>query len=286
MDRAMIATPPVTGEMLLAGAPVESLDGYIARGGGDGLRKSLALGPAGTLEGITRSGLRGRGGAGFSTGVKWTTVARDQCPTKYVVCNAAEGEPGTFKDRYLLRRNPYQLLEGLTIAAHAIGARRAFVCLKKSFSTEITAVRRALAEMAEANVLGSVTVDVVLGPEDYLFGEEKAMLEVIEGAAAMPREADRPPYVRGLFVVGLDHPNPTVVNNVETLSNVPHILRRGAEWFRSLGTSDTPGTMVFTISGDIHTPGVYELPMGTPLDRLVFEYGGGLPSGRTLKGVF
>ncbi len=120
-------------------------------------------------------------------------MARDRCPTKYVVCNGAEGEPGTFKDRYLLRKNPYQLLEGLAIAAHAIGAQRAFVCLKKSFAPEIAAVRRALAEMTAANSLGPVTVDVVLGPEDYLFGEERAMLEVIEGGEAMPREADRPP---------------------------------------------------------------------------------------------
>lgn len=250
----MIAAHTPTVEVLLAGDPVESLDAYIARGGGEGLRNGLAIGSAGIIAEITRSGLRGRGGAGFSAGVKWTSVARDRCPTKYVVCNGAEGEPGTFKDRYLLRKNPYQLLEGLAIAAHAIGAQRAFVCLKKSFAPEIAAVRRALAEMTAANFLGPVTVDVVLGPENYLFGEEKAMLEVIEGGEAMPREADRPPYVRGLFVTGLDRPNPTVINNVETLSNVPHILRRGGGWFRSLGTSDTPGTMVFTISGDVETP--------------------------------
>ena len=282
----MIAAQPVTGEVLLAGGPVESLDAYLAHGGGEGLRNGLALGPAAIIAEITRSGLRGRGGAGFSTGAKWTSVARDRCPTKYVVCNGAEGEPGTFKDRYLLRKNPYQLLEGLVIAAHAIGAQRAFVCLKKSFAPEIAAVRRALAEMTAANSLGPVTVDVVLGPEDYLFGEEKAMLEVIEGGEAMPREADRPPYVHGLFVTGLDRPNPTVVNNVETLSNVPHILGRGAGWFRSMGTSDTPGTMVFTISGDVETPGVYELPMGTTLDELVLEHGGGPRPGRRLKAVF
>jgi NADH-quinone oxidoreductase subunit F len=167
------------------------------------------------------------------------------------------------------------------IAAHAIGAQRAFVCLKKSFAPEIAAVRRALAEMTAVNFLGPVTVDVVLGPEDYLFGEEKAMLEVIEGGEAMPREADRPPYVHGLFVTGLDRPNPTVVNNVETLSNVPHILGCGAGWFRSMGTSDTPGTMVFTISGDVETPGVHELPMGTTLDELVLEHGGGPRPGRS-----
>ena len=282
----MIAARTAADGVLLAAGAVESLDVYIARGGGQGLRNGLVLGPAGIIAEVTRSCLRGRGGAGFSTGAKWASVARDPCPTKYVVCNGAEGEPGTFKDRCLLRKNPYQLLEGLAIAAHAIGTQRAFVCLKKSFEREIAAVRRALAEMTKTNCLGSVTVDVVLGPEDYLFGEEKAMLEVIEGGGAMPREADRPPYVYGLFVTRPDHPNPTVVNNVETLSSIPHILARGAEWFRSIGTPDTPGTMLFTISGDVNTPGVYELPMGTPLDQLVFERGGGLRPGRTLKAVF
>jgi NADH-quinone oxidoreductase subunit F len=146
----------------------------------------------------------------------------------------SEGEPGTFKDRYLLRKNPYQLLEGLAIAAHAIGARRAFVCLKKSFEREIAAVRLALAEMTAANCLGSVAVDVMLGPEDYLFGEEKAMLEVIEGGEAMPREADRPPYVHGLFVTGPDHPNPRALRwlRMQTAaicpSSIPWCVRRGA----------------------------------------------------------
>jgi NADH:ubiquinone oxidoreductase subunit F (NADH-binding) len=177
------------------------------------------------------------------------------------------------------------MLEGLAIAAHAVGARQAYVCLKRSFAREVAGVRRALQEMTAAGCLGSLTIDVVLGPEDYLYGEEKAMLEVIEGGLPMPREADRPPYVYGLFVSRPDRSNPTVVNNVETLSNIPHILRRGAEWFRSLGTSDTPGTMIFTISGDVRTPGVVELPMGTPLDQLVFQHGGGLRAGRALKAV-
>lgn len=273
------------GELLLTGDSVESFDAYLARGGGKGLANAVALGPADVVSEVTKARLRGRGGGGFPTGLKWASVARDACPTKYVVCNGAEGEPGTFKDRYLLRRNPYQILEGLAIAAYAVGARRAYVCLKKSFVREIARVRRALEEMSDARSLGDVTISVVLGPEDYLFGEEKAMLEVIEGGLAMPREADLPPHVHGLFVVRPDRQNPTVVNNVETLSNVPHILRQGADWFRSMGTSDTPGTMVFTISGDVATPGVFELPMGTPLDELVFEHGGGMRPRRTLKAV-
>ncbi len=273
------------GELLLAGDTVESCDAYVASGGGTGLANALALGAPEVVSEVTKARLRGRGGGGFLTGIKWASVARDSCPTKYVVCNGAEGEPGTFKDRYLLRRNPYQMLEGLAIAAYAVGARRAYVCLKKSFVPEIARVRRALSEMSAARCLGDLAIDLVLGPEDYLFGEEKAMLEVIEGGLPMPREADLPPHVHGLFVVRPDRSNPTVVNNVETLSNVPHILRQGAEWFRSFGTSDTPGTMVFTISGDVATPGVFELPMGTPLDKLVLENGGGMRPGRTLKAV-
>jgi NADH:ubiquinone oxidoreductase subunit F (NADH-binding) len=285
MDRAMTVAESRTGELLLAGGSVESFDTYRARDVGSGFANAVAIGPAEVISEVTKARLRGRGGGGFPTGIKWASVARDACPTKYVVCNGAEGEPGTFKDRYLLRKNPYQMLEGLAIAAYAVGARRAYVCLKKSFVREIARVRCALQEMSAAGFLGDVTIDVVLGPEDYLFGEEKAMLEVIEGGLAMPREADLPPHVHGLFVVRPDQSNPTVVNNVETLSNIPHILRQGAEWFRSLGTWDTPGTMVFTISGDLATPGVFELPMGTPLDELVFEHGGGMRAGRTLKAV-
>jgi NADH-quinone oxidoreductase subunit F len=283
MDRAMTAVRSHAGELLLAGDSVESFDAYLARGRGTGLANAFSLGPAEVVSEVTKARLRGRGGGGFPTGIKWASVARDAW--KYAVCNGAEGEPGTFKDRYLLRRNPYQMLEGLAIAAAAVGARRAYVCLKKSFIREIACVRRALREMSAARCLGNVTIDVVLGPEDYLFGEEKAMLEVIEGGLAMPRKADLPPHVHGLFVVRPDRSNPTVVNNVETLSNIPHILRQGAEWFRSVGTSDTPGTMVFTISGDVATPGVFELPMATPLDELVFEHGGGMRAGRTLKAV-
>jgi NADH-quinone oxidoreductase subunit F len=139
--------------------------------------------------------------------------------------------------------------------------------------------------MKAAGSLGPTPIEVVLGPEDYLFGEEKALLEVIEGGPAMPREADLPPYVQGLFVTRPTELNPAVVNNVETLSNVPHIVRRGADWFRSLGTRDTPGTMVFTLSGDVQKPGVYELNMGTRLEQLVFEYGGGPRPGTNLKAL-
>ncbi|HEY7676382.1 MAG TPA: NADH-ubiquinone oxidoreductase-F iron-sulfur binding region domain-containing protein [Candidatus Methylomirabilis sp.] len=271
--------------ILLPDTPIESLDAYVAGGGGRALARALATLREEVIAQIKASGLRGRGGAGFPAGVKWETVAQDPCPTKYLVCNGAEGEPGTFKDRMLLRRNPYQLLEGMAIASFAINAARAFLCIKKSFEKETAAVSRAVGEMTGRGFFGPAPVELVLGPEDYLFGEEKGLLEVIEGGDPMPREADRPPYVEGLFVTDPTRRNPAVVNNVETLSNVPHIVLRGPEWFRSLGTADTPGTMVFTVSGDVQRPGVYELPMGTPLRDLISGDAGGLRPGRALKAV-
>lgn len=272
--------------ILLPEKPIERLEAYRAAGGGAALAKALALPRETIIAEVKLSGLRGRGGAGFPTGVKWASVAHDPCPTKYFVCNGAEGEPGTFKDRMLMRRNPYQLLEGIAIGAYAVGAKKAFLGIKRSFEKEAAAVRRALEEMQAAGRLGPTPIELVLGPEDYLYGEEKALLEVIEGHDPLPREKDFPPYVKGLFVKYPSELNPAVVNNVETLSNVPHILARGATWFRSIGTSDTPGTMVFSVSGDVETPGVYELPMGTPLGELVRRCGGGLRPGRQLKAIF
>ena len=271
---------------LLPERAIESFDEYVASAGGQALAKALTIRRERIIADIKRSGLRGRGGGGFSTGVKWASVAHDPCPVKYLVCNGAEGEPGTFKDRYLMRKNPYQLLEGIAIAAYAINAKTAFLGIKKSFEKEYEAVSRALAEMSAHGVLGATPIEIVRGPEDYLFGEEKALLEVIEGGDALPREADLPPYVKGLFVSDPAELNPAVVNNVETLCNVPHIVLRGADWFRSVGTKDSPGTMVFTVTGDVERPGIYELPMGTPLRTLIEEYGGGVTSGRPLKAVF
>ncbi|HYM10497.1 MAG TPA: NADH-ubiquinone oxidoreductase-F iron-sulfur binding region domain-containing protein, partial [Bryobacterales bacterium] len=174
---------------------------------------------------------------------------------------------------------------GIAIGAYAIGAKKAFLGMKKSFEKETAAVERALREMTARNCLGPASAELVLGPEDYLLGEEKALLEVIEGGDPMPREADFPPYVKGLFVTDPAELNPAVVNNAETLSNIPHIVLRGADWFRSTGTPDTPGTMVFTVSGDVQKPGVYELPLGTPLRELIYAYGGGPWPGRRLKAV-
>jgi NADH-quinone oxidoreductase subunit F len=276
-----MSRPP--GAILLLDGPVSSIDDYVAMGGGQAIVAALERPPDEIIEEVRRSGLRGRGGAGFPTGIKWRTVREDPCSTKYVVCNAAEGEPGTFKDRWLLRMNPYQMVEGLGIAAHAVGAERAFIGIKGGFDREIGRLQRAMEEMGERGLIGPVPVELVGGPDEYLFGEEKALLEVIEENDPLPRVV--PPWMEGLFRKP-GSPNPTVVNNVETLANVPHVLREGAEWFRSFGTQDSPGTMIFTLCGDVQHPGVYELPMGFSLSELIYGVGGGPRRGRELKAVF
>ena len=270
-----------TGAILLGETPIESLDDYLAAGGSDGLTRALAGDPGAVIDEIERSGLRGRGGAGFPTGIKWRSVAgSDPGSPKHLVCNAAEGEPGTFKDRWLMRRNPYQLIEGIAIAAYAIGAQEAHLALKASFTPELAAVRRAIDELTSAGFLGAFPIDVHEGPDEYLFGEEKALLEVLEGNLPMPRIL--PPYQEGLYA-SPGSPNPTAVNNVETLSNVPHIMREGASWFRSFGTESSPGTMVFTLVGDVRAPGIYELPLGVSARTLLEEIGGGTVAGPSLK---
>jgi len=286
---------------LLPPDPVKSLDEYLSSDvGGLGLQRALEIGPSETIAEVTRSGLRGRGGGGFPTGRKWASIADQAGSRHYVVCNGAEGEPGTFKDRALMRANPYQLVEGVLIAAYAVGAAGVFICLKASFEPELEAVTRAVQEMQAAGICRDCQVTIVRGPEEYLFGEEKALLEVIEGREPLPGLF--PPYQHGLFAtqphMGWEAQtadpdrreaggsNPTVVNNVETLSNVVHILARGSDWFRSLGTSDSPGTMVCTVVGDVVTPGVAEFPLGTPLSEVIQAAGGGLAAERSVQAVF
>ena len=276
-----MSRPP--GSILQLDGAVPTLDAYVEGGGGRGLAAALDLAPEDVIEEVRLSGLRGRGGAGFPTGIKWRTVREDPCPTKYVVCNAAEGEPGTFKDRWLLRMDPYQVLEGLAIAAHAVGAQAAYLGIKAGFEREVGRLEQAMHEMVDRDLLGRIPIELVPGPDEYLFGEEKALLEVIEGNLPLPRIV--PPWMEGLFRKP-DSPNPTAVNNAETLANVPHIIREGAGWFRSFGTEDSPGTMLFTLTGDVRHPGVYELPLGLSLRELVYGLGGGPPEGRELKAVF
>lgn len=280
---------------LLAEEPLD-IDGWLAGGGGEALRQARELGSRAVIDQVSAAKLRGRGGAGFPTGVKWRGVAeRPEGQSSFLVCNAAEGEPGTFKDRALMRTNPFQLLEGIAIGAFAIGAARAFIGIKSTYQREIQRLEEAAAAMADRGLAGDVPIDLVTGPDDYLLGEEKALLEVIEGRDPLPRVL--PPYLHGLHggapsgvgagSVGWDdRSNPTVVNNVETLSHVPHIVRNGPDWFRGIGTEDTPGTMVFTVSGDVVTETVIELPMGTPLAVLLHGAGEGALPGRSLAMAF
>ena len=283
---------------LLPAEPVQSIEHYRDLGGGAGLQRARQMGPELTEKEIRLARLRGRGGGGFPTATKWASVRRT--PTagrKYAVCNAAEGEPGTFKDRAIMRANPYQVIEGLAIAALAVGAPEVFVATKAAFEQERDRLTRAIQEMDAAGWLDGLTVALVAGPEEYLFGEEKAMLEVIEGHDPLPRLL--PPFQHGLFAtvaqLGWEAhspeageppaANPTLVNNCETLANVAHILARGAEWFRSMGTPESPGTIVCTASGDVTRAVVVEVEMGTPLSHLVERAGGARP-GRHLKAAF
>ncbi len=285
---------------LLPVEPVLSLDAHLAtETGGLGIETALRIGPEATIDIIAASGLRGRGGGGFPTGRKWTGIAAQADLRHFLVCNGAEGEPGTFKDRALIRANPYQVVEGLLIAAFAIDAEEVFICLKASFEQEIASITTAVQEFQRAGIGGDHSVTIVAGPEEYLFGEEKAMLEVIEGKPPLPRWF--PPYEQGLFAASpqvgweagphgehrrTDEPNPTLVNNVETLANVPHIVANGAEWFRSMGTADAPGTIVATVVGDVVSPGVGEVEIGTRLGTVIDTVGGGVEPGHTIKAVF
>jgi NADH-quinone oxidoreductase subunit F len=270
----------LTGE-----TPVSSLEEYRTIGGVQALEKVLQADPSDVIETIRKAGLRGRGGGGFPTAIKWDGVRRSEASRKFVCANGAEGEPGTFKDRYLMRQNPYQIVEGLAIAALVIGVERAYLAVKRHMTQEIGALQRALDEFQAATEIAR-KIDLVLGPDEYLFGEEKALLEVIEGGQPLPRLL--PPYLQGLFGGALGGPegNPTVVNNIETLAHVPHIILKGPDWFRSFGTQDTPGTMIFTISGDVQKPLVQELPLGVTLRELIYDLAGGLREGRRLKAIF
>jgi NADH:ubiquinone oxidoreductase subunit F (NADH-binding) len=278
--------------------PCERLADYVARGGGRGLEAARSIGPTATIDMIAASGLRGRGGAGFPTGVKWRTVAQasSAVAATTVVVNGAEGEPGTFKDRALLRQNPFKVLEGALIAALAVGADDVVVALKSSFAHEHRITGQAIEEIVGARWADEVSVRIVLGPAAYLFGEETALLEVVAGRQPVPRVS--PPYRRGLDPNepwarrnastvhlagpgGTDEP-PALVDNVETLANVPSILAEGPEWFRSVGTAESPGTLVSTVTGRTQRHAVGEVAMGTPLGEIIDVVGGGVRPGRTL----
>jgi len=293
--------------VVLADPAVTDVTDYLARGGGEGLRRARGLGPGATIQEVLLSGLRGRGGGGFPTGRKWQSVrdaaAGDEAGLDggnrtFVVCNAAEGEPATFKDRAIMRSNPYAVVEGVAIAAFAVGAERAFVATKERFTPECERLATAIDEMTAEGLIGDVPVQVVLGPDAYLFGEETGLLQVVEGEAPLPRNV--PPYIHGLFATvpttgwsassagvatEFAASNPTVVNNVETLAMVSRILAEGPEWHRSLGTARSPGVVVATVVGDVLRPGVGEVELGTPLVDVIERVGGGLPGDRSVKAV-
>jgi NADH-quinone oxidoreductase subunit F len=263
--------------------PILTLDAYKTMGGVRGIERARSLPPRGVIEEIKKAGLRGRGGAGFPTAIKWTTIFEDPSPTKYVVVNGSEGEPGTYKDRYLLQKNPYKLIEGALIAAHVISAKQIFIGLKAKFKTETANVRRVIEEMVRDNIMPTGYIEIVPGPDEYLFGEEKALLEVVDGRGAMPR--NMPPFLFGVRCTPTEY-NPTIVNNIESLSHVAHIMANGADWFRGYGSEDTPGTMIFTLCGDVKKPGMYELALGATLQELLYDLGGGPVGDKPIKAVF
>ena len=291
---------------ILAETPVANLAAYLAARGGVGLEAARSAEPGAVIAELEASGLRGRGGAGFPTGTKWRTVVEAASPTiaTTVIVNGAEGEPGTFKDRTILRNNPYQVVEGALIAATVVGANAVVFAVKANGEEGVARLRRAIDEARLAGWAESIDIDVFEGPHEYLFGEETALLEALHGRPPFPRVA--PPFRRGAvdvvqtaadahsdsglsshveMVGGENAAPPALIDNVETFANVPGIVREGAAWFRGVGTDKSPGTIVCTISGGSAHAGVDEIPMGTTLRDAITLIGGGVPEGRAIKGV-
>ncbi len=264
-----------------------SLDDYVAHGGYRGLRRALDMNPENIIAEVAKSGLRGRGGAGFPTGIKWKT-AFDAPPTpKYVVCNADEGDSGTFSDRMLMEGDPFTLIEGMTIAAIAIGARRGYIYLRSEYPHANRALGEAIATAYAKNYLGddilgskkSFELEVRLGAGAYICGEETAMLESIEGKRGMVRAKPPIPAIEGLFG------KPTIINNVISFATVPIIMERGAEFYRDFGAGTSRGTIPLQLAGNAKNPGLIEKPMGATLREIVYDYGGGTASGKRVRAV-
>jgi NADH-quinone oxidoreductase subunit F len=264
-----------------------SLDFYLAHEGYDGLKKALSMSQADVIETVKTAGLRGRGGAGFPTGMKWQFVPKDSPKPKYLCCNADESEPGTFKDHVLMERSPHLLLEGCAIGCYAIGAKVAYIYIRGEFYHVQQVLEAAIDEARVRGYLGrnifgsgfDCDIFVHRGAGAYEAGEESALLESLEGKRAQPRL--RPPFPA---VVGL-YGCPTAINNVETLCNVPFILRSGADWFASVGPPKNSGPKLYCVSGHVERPGVYEAPMTVTLRQLIYDYAGGMRGGRPLKAV-
>ncbi len=265
----------------------ETIDSYINSGGYMALNKALKMDPLKIINEVKKSGLRGRGGAGFPTGIKWSFIPRDTNKPIYLCCNADESEPGSFKDREIIENDPHQMLEGIVICSYAINSNKCYIYIRGEMPKGAKILEKAIQEAYEKrylgeNVLGSgFSVDVVLfrGAGAYICGEETGLLESIEGKNGEPRP--KPPFPAQIGLFGC----PTIVNNVETLAFVPHIINRGADWFSSIGTPRNTGTKIYGLSGSINNPGLYELPLGIPLRELIFEYGGGTRNGEQVKAI-
>jgi NADH-quinone oxidoreductase subunit F len=266
---------------------ISRLEVYRQHGGFEAFQKAVTtMTPDQVTEVVKASGLRGRGGAGFPTGLKWSFMDRKSWP-HYVVANADESEPGTFKDREIMEGNPFQFLEGVAIASYAVGAQRAYIYIRGEYQHIARWLDEKIAEMEAAGLLGeklfgtdySLRIYTHLGAGAYICGEETALLESLEGKRGQPRV--RPPIPPTFGLYG----KPTVVNNVETLTNVPLIVQNGAEWYRRMGTPDAPGVKIFSLSGRVKRPGNYELPFGVTFRQLIYEYGGGILDDRPIKAI-
>jgi NADH-quinone oxidoreductase subunit F len=266
---------------------LHKIEVYEQNGGFSAFRKTVTgMQPAQVIDEVKASGLRGRGGAGFPTGTKWSFLPNTLWP-HYVVANADESEPGTFKDREILEKNPFQFLEGLAISAYAVQARQAYVYLRGEFRQQAMQLDACIAEMEAHGYLGdklfgteySLRLITHLGAGAYICGEETALLESIEGKLGQPRLRPPFPAVEGLYA------RPTVINNVETLTNLPPIIQNGAGWYKTLGTEKSPGVKIFSLSGRVKTPGNYELPLGTTFRELIYTHGGGIVDDGRIKAI-
>ena len=265
----------------------ESIREYIARDGYFGLAKALQMKPEEVIDTVKKSGLRGRGGAGFPTGLKWEFAAKAEGSPKYIVCNADEGDPGAFMDRSIIEGDPHRVLEGIAIAGYAVGASQGYVYVRAEYPLAVRRLYKAIDDAHELGLLGKnilnsgfdFDIDLRLGAGAFVCGEETALLNSIMGKRGEPRP--RPPFPANEGLWG----KPTVINNVETFANVPVIMRKGYEWFNSIGTEKSKGTKVFALAGKINNNGLAEVPMGTTIREIVFDIGGGLPDGKEFKAV-
>lgn len=266
---------------------IADIDVYIADGGYEGLRKALeTMQPGNVIDEVKSAGVRGRGGAGFPAGVKWSFIPKG-AETVYVVVNADESEPGTFKDRELLEYNPHLVIEGIALCAFAVGAKQTYIYGRGEFKGPFVKLQKAVDEAYEKGMLGqdimgtgvSIDLGLHLGAGAYICGEETALLNSLEGRRGHPRSRPPFPAIAGLYA------KPTVINNVETLANIPGIMRHGVDWYRQFGTEKSAGTKVFCLSGHVNKPGNYELPLGVPMRYLIEELGGGVPGGKRVKAV-